>query len=533
MTEVAICGQRFIGKTAGGDRAALVTVTSLEKSSDAAYISRFRSEAEQARRLVGSSPWLVDVREISEAEASPAWYTTAHEPALPLPVALAVNRGPLPNNTVAALGSALAEGLRDLHAAGYTHAGVSPSTVLLTADGPRLAGFGAVRTAGPDGQDRSRVSGLAAESVAPEQLTGGRPRPLGDVYALGVVLSYAATGHMTPEREELPFALRDVIAACLVRDPAGRLRAADLVDRLASCSVPLAGRRPVGQPGTVIDSGFRHTAGGTPPATTLEGSVSKAAGLLGPGWLPVGLMAELTAQTARILAAEVAEDSESDLTSSAGAEPEISATGPPVSHDVTGAPPDAGTRLPDSGRTRPSRRSLLSGAVAGTVGTVGSFGAVTYFASRDKATAYGRASVRNVAPAPLWSHHFKGDAPKYTPYIWQNKTLVFAAGFELYGYDVRTGGELWTGPCTLANGPVLEIDEDLIMVSGEEPTFHSPRTGRQRWQEDRYNGFDDKVLGSGGPEVWLSTSTETQDLVGKALVVGYDHRKRREVWRAT
>ncbi len=90
---------------------------------------------------------------------------------------------------------ALAETLAVLHGQGLTFAGVSPAAVLLTADGPRLSCYGAVRAAAPDGTPRSGLPGLEAGSPPPEQASGGRPRPMGDVYALGATLAYAATGH--------------------------------------------------------------------------------------------------------------------------------------------------------------------------------------------------------------------------------------------------------------------------------------------------------------------------------------------------
>ncbi|MFJ3813986.1 serine/threonine protein kinase [Streptomyces sp. NPDC090056] len=233
--------------------------------------ARFAVEAEAGRRLAG--PWLAPVTEVSApvghsgpALAHHAWYATPYLPVLPLPVALAVHGGPLPEAVVRGVGVALAETLAAVHAAGLAHAGVSPAAVLIAAGGPLLSCFGSVRAAGPDGEPRAGLPGVDPGALAPEQAAGGRPRPPGDVFALGAVLAYAATGHTVPERDELPAGLRPVVAACLARDPADRPTAAALAASLAP----------------------------PPPAPSLPV----------PGWLPGRVVAALARQSAELLAAE-------------------------------------------------------------------------------------------------------------------------------------------------------------------------------------------------------------------------------------
>lgn len=87
-------------------------------------------------------------------------------------MALAVHGGPLPETTVRAVGATLAEALAAAHGQGLTHAGVSPAAVLLTADGPRLTCFGAVRAASADGEPRTGLPGLDPGALAPEQASG-------------------------------------------------------------------------------------------------------------------------------------------------------------------------------------------------------------------------------------------------------------------------------------------------------------------------------------------------------------------------
>ncbi|MGI5259870.1 serine/threonine protein kinase [Streptomyces angustmyceticus] len=277
--------RRFIGRSADGDRTVLIGVPL-----PGADPGRFLAEAETSRYLLG--PWSAPAAEVAAPGDAP-WHARPYVPVLPLPAALTVHGGPLPERTVRALGAALVETLVIGHGQGLAHAGVSPAAVLLAADGPRLTCFGAVRAAAEDGTARSGLPGLESGSLPPEQAAGGRPQPAGDIHALGAVLAYAATGHTVPEREELPAALRAVVTACLSRDPAARPRPAELLDALCPAAGPPpdtgAGAAGPPRPGTLPDA-----AGG--PA-------GRAAALLGPGWLPGRIIAALARQSAELLAA--------------------------------------------------------------------------------------------------------------------------------------------------------------------------------------------------------------------------------------
>ncbi|MEU9010564.1 serine/threonine protein kinase [Streptomyces sp. NPDC048479] len=264
----AVPERRFVVRSADGDRTVL-----LSTPLDGVDPGRFLVEADAARQLLG--PSVLPVAEVSPAPETP-WYASHYLPVLPLPVALAVHGGPLPERTVRAIGTALAETLAGAHALGITHAGVSPAAVLLAWNGPRLTCFGAVRAAGADGEARTGLPGLEPGSLAPEQAAGGRPRTPGDIHGLGAVLAYAATGHTVPDRSELPESLRPLIARCLARDAAARPTAAELMLELPPAS-------------------------SAPSATVLDSSASR----MSSGWLPGRVVAALAHQSAELLAAEV------------------------------------------------------------------------------------------------------------------------------------------------------------------------------------------------------------------------------------
>ncbi|WP_406274481.1 serine/threonine protein kinase [Streptomyces sp. NBC_00191] len=258
--------RRYIARSADGDRTVIVSIPRIGVGP-----SRWAVEAEEARRF--SIPGLLPVAEVGGTAGFP-WQAAPYVPALPLTVVLTAKGGLLPESAVRSLGAALAQTLVTAHAQGVTHAGLSPSAVLLTADGPRLACFGAIRAAAPDGEQRAGLPGLDPGSLAPEQAQGGRPRPLGDVYALGAVLSYASTGHTVPERAELPLSLRGLVTACLARDPAVRPHAHQILAALTSSAT------------TAI-----------PQVTVLDSAA--------PFSLPARVVAALARQSADVLAAEL------------------------------------------------------------------------------------------------------------------------------------------------------------------------------------------------------------------------------------
>ncbi|MGO4751127.1 serine/threonine protein kinase [Streptomyces sp. 2MCAF27] len=286
--QVPVPERRFIARLPGGDRTAVISMPL--PSVDA---GRFAAEAAAARQGLPGT-WIAPVVEIGGTAVAP-WYAVPYLPALPLTAAVATHRSPLPERTVRALGAALAETLAALHASGVTHGGLSPATVLLTTDGPRLTCFGAVRAAAPDGEQRSGLPGLASGSLPPEQIAGGRPRPPGDIYALGSVLAYAATGHLVPERRELPEGLRRTIALCLTRDAASRPQAAQLLHEL----MPVEGAA-----GAAYGPPAHHVT--ESHGTVLDGGMSRASAALGPGWLPGRVIAALARQSADLLATETA-----------------------------------------------------------------------------------------------------------------------------------------------------------------------------------------------------------------------------------
>ncbi|MFF8297564.1 ABC transporter substrate-binding protein [Streptomyces globisporus] len=239
-------GVVYLARSAGGALAA-VKVIRAEHAADPGFRARFRREAEAAARITG--PWVVPVLG-ADTEAREPWLATAFVPGPSLAQVVAAG-GPLPPVTVRALGRRLAEALAAVHEAGLIHRDVKPGNVLLGLDGPRLIDFGIARHEGATALTATGAVIGTPGYLAPEQASAGPLGPPCDVFSLGCVLVYAATGrgpfgegggagalfrtvHEQPDLTGIPPGLAPLIAACLAKDPAARPTASRVRDALAA-----------------------------------------------------------------------------------------------------------------------------------------------------------------------------------------------------------------------------------------------------------------------------------------------------------
>jgi len=183
-------GQVFLGVTPGGRRVA-VKLIHPEHAGTPQFRERFAREIEAARRVGGfhTAP-VVD----ADPHADPPWMVTAfiEGPSLQDDVD---RNGPLLSDGVCALGAGLAEGLAAIHACGLVHRDLKPGNVVLAADGPRIIDFGIARAIGATtGLTSTGVVVGTLTYMSPEQIRGNIVGPASDVFALGSVLAFAATG---------------------------------------------------------------------------------------------------------------------------------------------------------------------------------------------------------------------------------------------------------------------------------------------------------------------------------------------------
>ncbi|MER5205034.1 bifunctional serine/threonine-protein kinase/ABC transporter substrate-binding protein [Streptomyces sp. NPDC002825] len=235
-------GVVYLGRTAAGELAA-VKVTHADQADQPDFRARFRREVEAARRV--SSPWAVPVTG-ADPDAPEPWMATAFVAGPSLGEAVAAH-GPLPERSVRLLGWSVARALAAVHAAGLVHRDVKPGNVLLAVDGPRLIDFGIARATGETALTATDMVVGTPGFLAPEQAEARTDAigPPADVFALGCLLAYAATGrppfgtgavdalmyrtvHDEPDLTGVPEGLLDLVRACLAKDPTARPTAAEV-----------------------------------------------------------------------------------------------------------------------------------------------------------------------------------------------------------------------------------------------------------------------------------------------------------------
>ena len=495
--------RRFLARTSDGHRTVLVTAPA--PGVEPAAAARFLDEAELARTLGSEThrvPRLAPVVAVAAHGEPVPWYASPFVPGIPLPEALAVHGGPLPERTLRALGAALALCLDRLHATGNAHAGLSPRTVLVTADGARLTGLGALRATVPDGDGRRGIPGIPPEFVPPEQAAGAMPRPPGDVHALGAVLTYAGTGRTSRlSPDALPPTLAAAVRSCMAADPAHRPTASELLAGLVDEPGPAG-------PGQGSDP--RSAA----QATVLDPQTDRAERALRSGWLPRRIAVALAVQSSEALAARLPEGEQSPE------EPDVPDAGPATTVAAHAQP------------HRPRRRGVLTGLAAATAGLAAG-GAATWAATAEEPVgptaaqrlAAGRRTrgrrPTGMPPNPRWHRRLRLSAtPDTEPVIWSGRLAVVLGGTTALGVDLDSGDVRWKREVPAPNGPAELLDGGLALVPGDGLRALDVRTGKQRWATGKGSTT---LLAADGDLVWY--------VDGDQHVVAYDGARGRSTWR--
>ncbi|MBQ0915647.1 serine/threonine-protein kinase [Streptomyces sp. RM99] len=230
-----------------GRYAAVKQVLPSVVAEDKDFLRRFGHELDNLARLPeeATAPLLAGDR-----DARPPWFATAYVPGITLREAVDLH-GPLPAGALWLLLREAAAGLAAVHALDMVHRDLKPSNVMLTLDGATLIDFGVARAAEQSQLTRTGMVVGTPAYMSPEQASGKRASSgVVDVFALGSVLAYAASGrppfgdesghavlyrivHEEPDLQplrELDAELADVVAACLDKDHEGRPTAAELVE---------------------------------------------------------------------------------------------------------------------------------------------------------------------------------------------------------------------------------------------------------------------------------------------------------------
>ncbi|MER5201786.1 serine/threonine-protein kinase [Streptomyces sp. NPDC002825] len=425
-------GRVFLARSAGG-RTVAVKVVHAELAAQDEFRRRFAREVAALERVggTGTAPVLG-----SDTTAESPWVAIGYVPGPSLRTVVGDEFGPLPPATVRALASGLARSLDHIHAAGLVHRDLKPSNVLLTVDGPRIIDFGIARAVDhvADGGNLTTTGAVVGSPgfMSPEQVRGDQVSPASDIFCLGSVLAYAATGrapfgtvdsgvhatmfriaHDEPDLTDLPPELSGLIRACLAKDPAARPTATEIVETL-----------PVADP-----------------------------------WLPADVLARLGRHAAQLLEAE------GSGTAEHGTPPP--ATGPAATSPTAPAAPAAPRRR---GRT------ALLAAVTALVVVAAAGAAYLYWpkggSTTDGGSGGGGKNTTNpsraaagIVPAAFlgaWEGVLKGkaDAPYETSRI---EITQGAAGAKAAVYTHVTGEQLCIGRATL----ISATDSELVLGEAE------------------------------------------------------------------
>jgi serine/threonine kinase PknH len=243
-------GRVYLAFTSAGRPVAL-KVLRPELGDDAEFRARFRQEITAARRVSGL--YTAQVLD-ADPDGSPPWLVTAYVPGPSLSQAVS-GHGPWPEQSVLLLVAGVAEALQAIHAVGLVHRDLKPSNVLLAADGPRVIDFGIARAIQEPGLTRTGMLVGSPQFISPEQAQGGAVTAAADVFALGALAAYAATGrpsfgtgdgtavlyrvlHQDPDLSGCSDRLLAVIGPCLAKDPTARPAPAQVIEQCRALVPP-------------------------------------------------------------------------------------------------------------------------------------------------------------------------------------------------------------------------------------------------------------------------------------------------------
>ncbi|GAB3406305.1 protein kinase domain-containing protein [Flindersiella endophytica] len=536
-------GVVFLGRSPAG-RTVAVKLIHRRFVSDAEYRARFRREVAAARKVTG--PFTAPVLAAGPDDPLP-WLATAYLPGPSLGTALRIY-GALPPGTVRLLGAGLAEALTAIHRAGLVHRDLKPGNVLLTTGGPRVIDFGIARP--DDATTLTQVGTLLGTPgyMSPEQIRGGALGPPSDLFSLGAVLAYATSGAEPfgsgPPAERLrrtqearadlagigdPL-LRELVAACLHREPGSRPTAEEVLQRLGQGTASLHGTSWL--PPALAELVERTTVESRRLTTTTTDPRPGPTSRPPPGPASVELMAQPTGASA-------ADD------------------GP-----ANGAPAP-----PGRGPLGLSRRALVGGGL-GVAGLAAIGGLAAFWPDGEQSRPSAASpSERATSPAGIGTRTpsrrpsatteprpTPTEPPRATP-AWRTKVgsyypdLSVADGIviadledDLAGVDPRTRKVVWRKQKTFsaAHGDRVYLADDQLRVRAIRPS-----TGATVWSYSppfgRFPGFDLVVAGSllcfGSAEIsavsattgrlrWTSTVSAQHGLAaGDGVLVAYTRPK--------
>jgi serine/threonine protein kinase len=241
-------GVVYLAETRTGRKLALKAILK-EYVQDPDFRTRFRREAAAAMKVRGRFlATLID----ADPDADQPWLAIEYVEG-PSLTAVVQAQGPLPEPDVRTVLAGVAEALRAVHAVGIVHRDLKPSNILLGQDGPFVIDFGIAQASDSTALTRTGLKVGTPSFMAPEQIRGNLATPAADIWALGAVAMYAATGqrafgegdttvvyyrvvHEDPDLSACPAWLLPLVRACLSKDPSDRPGLQEVLDFLNGVS---------------------------------------------------------------------------------------------------------------------------------------------------------------------------------------------------------------------------------------------------------------------------------------------------------
>jgi serine/threonine protein kinase len=265
-------GVVYQGEDSNGEPVA-VKLLHARFSGDTKARARFAAELAHAERVAAfCTARVLD----ADVEGDRPYIVSEFVDGLSLSQVIANGGGPR-GHALERLAIATVTALAAIHEAGVVHRDFKAGNVIMGADGPRVIDFGIARALDATGTFSSTVVGTPSY-MAPEQISGGAVGPAADVFAWACTIAYASNGatpfgqdsipavmhrilHEEPDLGQMSGTLRDIVAACLAKDPALRPTAREILLRL------LGGQEASATAETLLTEGARASSPALRPAT--------------------------------------------------------------------------------------------------------------------------------------------------------------------------------------------------------------------------------------------------------------------------
>ncbi|MDA2803785.1 WD40 repeat domain-containing serine/threonine protein kinase [Nocardiopsis suaedae] len=317
-------GRVYLGRTTSG-RLVAVKVIRSGLVQDGGFRARFAREVDAARRVGGfhTAPVVG-----ADLDAAQPWIATAYIPG-PTLFQRVRDDGPVAPPDLHALVVGLAEGLKAVHDRGLVHRDLKPGNVILGDDGPRIIDFGIARPLDAESLTTREAVFGTLPYMSPEQTNGSRVGPSSDVFSLGTVLAYAATGtnpfngatmaetvHRLigppPDPGDMDPGTRALIADCWEPDPDRRPTPGAILARFEA--LPATAAEPAPEDGGSAASSAPDTATAVEPTAEHGGAQPQEGGAGAPARPPrrprrariMGTAAALTALATVVVVTVVA-----------------------------------------------------------------------------------------------------------------------------------------------------------------------------------------------------------------------------------